>query len=367
MCSVAVYYQTPDISFLKKLEKVPYGTDVTVILSSLHTGVVDGESVLYLNDTLIPTTGELPPNLHELWDVCSSLYANEKASFSFMLGGAAGAYKLLFENYQDQFGRLTTLLCSTPWIGEIVLDIEEKVELIDVQKLVNDLYMFDPDMLISFSPLPSSLTTDEPGMGGFSYKKLKMSPVGWMVDTFYVQCYSDSFSLTTYEEIVANGYSHACISMGMTYSQTENLVPIIDTINGIHRHTDNPHVNVWDIALCKPTPIEWVEIMASVNPMDTLIDIKVGGNPEEEPEGNSEEEPEGDGSEVTDCMYDIANPNHHLHESLYARRTINPSESGGESSASDVCSPDEAAASLTVVGFAGVTLVVAGLIFYLLS
>ena len=63
------------------------------------------------------------------------------------------------------------------------------------------------------APIQSSLETDEPGMGGFSYKELMQSPEGKYIDYFNVQFYSD-FSLNSYQKIVSNGYSPEMIVMG---------------------------------------------------------------------------------------------------------------------------------------------------------
>ena len=68
------------------------------------------------------------------------------------------------------------------------------------------------------APVASSMSSDNPGMGGFSYKELYESAEGQMIDYFLCQCY-DSFSVETYDSIIDNGYPENKIVMGMMSGQ----------------------------------------------------------------------------------------------------------------------------------------------------
>ena len=78
------------------------------------------------------------------------------------------------------------------------------------------------------------MTSDGPGMGGFSYKRLYQSYEERLIDWFNVQCYG-SFSFDTYHKIIMNGYPPEKIVMGMESGQftKDNFQQALDEVKKI--------------------------------------------------------------------------------------------------------------------------------------
>ena len=139
-----------------------------------------------------------------------------------MVGGAGGAYINLFNDFDIYYPQLKQLLKDKPQIFGINLDIEEEVSLDNVKMLIRKLREdFGQYIYLTMSPISEAMITDFPGMGGFSYKELYNSHDGTMIDYFNVQCY-DSFSFTTYDKIIQNGYPPDKIIMGMESGQFDS-------------------------------------------------------------------------------------------------------------------------------------------------
>lgn len=210
---IIYYYQTFD-----GLDGILHkGTPVTHIhLSSIHFGYLKetkpeenerfGKPYIHLNDKDPEDSA-----FDKVWDEV------ERASalgikVALMVGGAGGAYKDLFDNFDVFYPMLLQVFADHSFLSGINLDIEEPVTLSQITMLIDRLST-DLDAEISMAPLSGSLATDGGGMGGFSYKDLWTSPAGAYISYFNGQFYG-SFSVETFEACVANGYPPHAIVMG---------------------------------------------------------------------------------------------------------------------------------------------------------
>jgi hypothetical protein len=204
------YYQT--FVGLKKMLSHIEDIDV-IIVSSIHFNKQGGQSLMYLNDNL--------PNdkiFDEMW-MQTEKASVQNTTIMLMVGGAGGAYKALFADFEVNYKLLHDLLREKTWIQGIDLDIEEPVKISDVKMLINRLIAdFGKDFIITMAPVASSLQNDGGSMGQFSYKKLFRSKEGQHINWFNTQCY-DSFSIETYHSIIKNGYSPEKVVMGMESGQ----------------------------------------------------------------------------------------------------------------------------------------------------
>ena len=203
--NIIYYYQT-----FVGLEKLKGKEDVTnIFVSSIHFN----NKNMYLNDNII-TSGVFS----KLWEETENLSENG-VHMSLMIGGAGGAFKEFFSDYHHYYSVLVEFLTTKPWFQGINIDVEENVNLDQLKYFIKQLRNdFGETFLITMAPVASSMSTDNSGMGGFSYKELYQSESGEMIDYFLCQCY-DSFSLETYKSIIDNGYPENKIVMGMLSGQ----------------------------------------------------------------------------------------------------------------------------------------------------
>jgi len=201
------YYQT--FIGLNDILTNQINTDV-IIVSSLHFDTVNKEIDIFLNNN--KPTDKLFDNM---WNETKE--AHEKGiTIMMMLGGAGGAYQQFFLDIDKTYPKLVNLLKSKPWIHGIDLDIEEEVDINNVKILINKLFNdFGEKFIITMAPVCLSLISDEPGMGGFSYKELYNSPEGKKIHWFNTQSYGGSFKKTTVDQIVKNKYPVDKIVLGM--------------------------------------------------------------------------------------------------------------------------------------------------------
>lgn len=211
-CKRIIYYlQTVEQGISQILRPEPLVTHIH--LSAIHFGKnLDGSDYIHLNDSL-PSS----PSYNEIWN---QLYEASQIGIRvvLMIGGAGGAYKALFSNFEVYYQLLTETLRTHPQITGVDLDIEEDVRLEDVKMLINRIHKDFPYFIISMAPVQYSLQTNEPGLGGFSYKELFNSPEGKLISYFNGQFYID-FSVNAYEQCISNGYPPQMIVMGMLSSQ----------------------------------------------------------------------------------------------------------------------------------------------------
>lgn len=247
---IIYYYQT--FVGLKKMEESKNTTNV--IISSIHFN----NGNIYLNDN-----SPYDEKFNNLWDETEKL-SLEGVHISIMVGGAGGAYKELFSNFELYYKKLEELLISKPWIQGINIDIEENVLLDDVKKLINIIRSnFSEDFQISMAPISSSMKQDVPGMGGFIYKDLYKSKEGNMIDYFNCQCY-ESFTLETYENIINNGYPEEKIVMGMVSSQFKDDSFTKEVSKIKEKYPDVCGFYDWEFLDAPPNidnPLEWAKLI----------------------------------------------------------------------------------------------------------
>lgn len=211
-CKRIIYYlQTVQQGIPQILQPEPIVSHIH--LSAIHFGKnPDGSSYIHLNDSL-PSS----PSYDEIWN---QLYDAGQLGIRvvLMIGGAGGAYQELFSDFEVYYKLLTETLRSHPQITGVDLDIEEVVKLNDVKMLIRRIKKDFPNFIIAMAPTQYSLQTDEPGLGGFSYKELYNSPEGKFISYFNGQFYID-FSVSSYEQCISNGYPADMVVMGMMSSQ----------------------------------------------------------------------------------------------------------------------------------------------------
>ena len=214
---ITIYYQT--LVDLQPVIDNPYGL-THVHLSSIHFGSNDDSSpYIHLNNN-----DPRDSKFNKPWEQLKELKDKHGVSIILMVGGAGGAYDTLFSNYTTYLPILIELLHEKKdIISGIDLDIEEGVDIAMVEKFMLDIKQEFPDYIISFAPLASSLSSDDGGMGGFSYKTI------WNSETckdnisyFNGQFYGD-FTKDEYDSCVKNGYPSEKIVMGMLSSSQQQM------------------------------------------------------------------------------------------------------------------------------------------------
>lgn len=197
---ILFYYQTFDNGF-----SIDPSTITDIHLSSIHFGIeTDGQPYIHLNN-MYPDNSQF----NQVWADMENI-SKQGINISLMIGGAGGGFATLFQYYTECYSMLKLLLNKHSFINGIDLDIEEQVALNDIVQLMSDLKHDFPDLIVSMSPLQSSLQYDNPGMGGFVYKDILKTG---LVDYFCGQFYSD-FSLAAFDQCIQNEYSSNQIVMG---------------------------------------------------------------------------------------------------------------------------------------------------------
>lgn len=252
------YYQT----FVGLHQLMSHAQDIDVItVASIHFNKdKEGNPQIYLNDN-IPYDSKF----NGLWMETEHLY-NQGVTIMLMIGGAGGAYTELFSNFKGYYPLLKQLLSKKTCIGGIDIDVEESVDVNHIKMLIRLIKEDFPHLKISMAPIASSMLSDGPGMGGFSYKKLYQSYEERLIDWFNVQCY-DSFSFDTYDKIIKNGYPPEKIVMGMESGQftKENFQQALDEVKKIQEtYPDMSGVYDWEYLNAPPNvkdPSEWCKKM----------------------------------------------------------------------------------------------------------
>lgn len=242
-----MYYQT----FTNLSPILASNPKVTHIhLSSIHFGTNENQTpYIHLNND-----SPYCKKFDTVWGQLAEA-ASLGIKVKLMIGGAGGGYSSLFSNFDEYYHLLSKLLHDKSVISGVDLDIEEAVTINNVIKLISKLKSdFGDDLTISMAPIQASLETDDPGMGGFSYKELMQSPVGKYIDYFNVQFYSD-FSADAYEKIVGNGYLPEMIVMGAMAGEKDDG----EIERCVKKYNDKfGGVFVWEYCFAKPDPAAWV-------------------------------------------------------------------------------------------------------------
>ena len=238
---IIYYYQT--FCGLEDILKSEYKPDI-IHLSSIHFG----ENYIHLNNN--------PPNdpiFDSVWSDCEKA-GEAGVKIVLMIGGAGSAYYQLFSDYNKYYALLKETLSSHPVITGVDLDIEEECSLDNIKKLMLDIRHDFPHFSISMAPVQSSLEEDVPGMGGFIYKDLWLSPEGSLIDYFNGQFYGD-FSLESFETCVKNGYPSDKIVIGMLSSEDFSNC-ITELIKIKNKYPDFCGVFNWEYFNSPPNPDE---------------------------------------------------------------------------------------------------------------
>jgi len=255
------YYQT--FVSLDKLLTHPKDIDV-LIVSSIHFDKTrDNKPGIFLNDN--------DPNdviFNAMWSQTKELY-NKGVSIHLMIGGAGGAFDMLFSDFSTYYPLLKRVLKDKSFISGIDLDVEEKTHYDDICMLIKKLKEDFPHFQITMAPIAESLQRDGGSMGGFSYKKLYESDVGHSIDWFNVQCYG-SFTKDTFESIVQNGYPPDKIVMGMISGEftPDNFNEAIETLKSIKNgYPTIAGVYDWEYYNAPPDekdPSQWCKLLQQI-------------------------------------------------------------------------------------------------------
>ena len=230
-----------------------------IIVSSIHFGKDAKQPYIHLND-FKPDDKKFT----SVWKECQE--ATDKGiTIMIMVGGAGGAYEVLFSNFDLYYPMLKQLIETKPFIKGVDLDIEEGVSLTNVKKLINQLTKdFGTDFIITMAPISSSLTTDYPGLGGFRYKDLIQNSgegkmINWLNGQFYFQ-----YTKGCFENCVENGYDPKKIVCGMI-SSISNFDEALNQLKLIKKtYPDFGGVFVWEYFNCPPDrthPEKWSEMI----------------------------------------------------------------------------------------------------------
>lgn len=269
---IIIYYQTlVDLSPLKKLinkihtQSKPLLTDIT--LASIHFGYNNDKRqspYMHLNNNS-PSDTIFDNVYNNLMDIKKATKHTYPIKINLLIGGAGSAFNVLFSNYCDFYTMLKETVVKLGFIDGFNLDVEENVDINNMIRLVNDLKTDFPDKDIIFAPLASALATDDPGMGGFSYKELD-NKIGDKIAYYNVQCYGE-YSETLFNRMVSNGYASNKIVMGMLSGQDINI--IMNEVEKIVTLEPNfGGVAIWEYFNATPLspthPYVWCEIMSTI-------------------------------------------------------------------------------------------------------
>lgn len=263
---IILYYQTlidlkPLINIIKEKSQQIL-THIT--LASIHFGVnEDNSPYIHLNNDP-PSSNKFDPIFSQLNEI--KKIENKPIQINLLIGGAGTAFNRLFSNFDCYYKLLKESVETTlDFVDGFNLDIEENVDINDIIKLVDNLKSDFPGKEIIFAPLSSSIETDEPGMGGFSYKTLN-DKIGDKIDFYNVQCYGE-YSEDLFNRMVANGYQSEKIVMGMLSGQDFNdIIQQLEKI--VEKSNKFGGVAVWEYYNAPPSspqhPYVWCEIVSHI-------------------------------------------------------------------------------------------------------
>lgn len=218
-----------------------------IFLSAIHFGYnADDTPYIHLNDH-DPHDSRFDPMWSQLEEFHGQVF--------LMVGGAGGAYHVLFDDYDRMFVLLCRTLQTHPRIEGIDLDIEEDVDPQDVQRLVRDLRTEFPSMKFSMAPVASTLLDPQ----NIHYQILK-STIGKYIHFFNVQAYGD-FSVSMFRQILEHVPKPRFLNMGMMASgKSQNLDPYLCVLEHL-RDLGVGGTFVWEYAYAPP---DWATRVAQV-------------------------------------------------------------------------------------------------------
>lgn len=245
---IIYYYQT--FVDMTPIIESKYVTNIHI--SSTHFGyeTENNKPYIHINDVT-------PDNkvLDKMWNQAEECSKTKK--IILMIGGAGGAFQVLFNNFETFYPKLYYTLKQRPFISGVDLDVEENVNIEDIKMLINKIKKdFGNDFIISMAPVQYAMENNSPGLGGFSYQELYNSKEGKLIDYFNVQAYSD-YSFNSYEKIINNGYPPNKIVFGMLSSEfnKDTFTNALETIKDIkNKYNDFGGVFNWEYFNSPPNP-----------------------------------------------------------------------------------------------------------------
>jgi len=254
---IILYYQT----FTDITPVIIKNSPVTHIhVAAIHFGKDEnGDPYIHLNN-YSPYNNKFD-DMWEKMELATKLGIEVK----IMIGGAGGAFTTLFSDYNVYYSFIKTLLRMKSFISGIDLDVEEKTDIKNIEKLILDLKKdFGKKFSVCFAPVQYSLQSDVPGMGGFSYKELIHSSVGKYINYFNGQFYEE-YTKEAYMDVINNNYNSACVVMGM-----EGADNLEDRLSELHKlyieYGENfGGVFLWEYCLGEP---DWAEKIKNTQKRD---------------------------------------------------------------------------------------------------
>ena len=250
---IIYYYQT----FTSLQPILNLGSVTHIHLSSIHFGKdTDNTPYIHLNDY-----SPYDAKFEEVWKELF-IATQKNIKVILMVGGAGGAFQDLFSNFEVYYHLLEELVNNySNIIQGIDLDIEESTDINNVKMLISRIKKdFGPNFIVSMAPIQIALQTDNPGLGGFSYKELYCSEVGKYIDYFNGQFYED-YSLQSYDSVVENGYPEQKVVMGMLMGQ--NFRKVIEEVKDIYKEYGDSFggVFIWEYYAA---PNNWSQIFSNI-------------------------------------------------------------------------------------------------------
>ena len=212
---IIYYYQTFDPGLYNLFNTSNVVTHIH--LASIHFGNDgNGNPYIHLNDN-----DPRDKIFDHVWEDLK-IIKQYNTKTVLMVGGAGGGFNAFFSNYTNNLNLLIELIKQKrDIIDGVDLDVEESVDINNIIKLICTLKStFGQGFIISMAPVQSSLESDGPCMGSFSYKDL-YKKVGSMIDYFNCQFYYD-YSLSAFDNVISNGYPVDKIVVGSISSQDFN-------------------------------------------------------------------------------------------------------------------------------------------------
>ena len=270
---VVCYYQT--FCGLASLLALPDPLPVThVVVAAVHFGTnKDGSPYIHLNDE-DPDSKTFDPVWAELAEL-----RKRGVTVTVMVGGAGGAYGVLFSDFATYYPLLRDFLeAKQDVLQGVDLDVEETVTLPDLKMLIRRLDSdFGVEFYLTMAPMAGSLTSDGSGMGGFSYKELVSSPEGMRIDWFHGQFYGD-FDAETYDACVANGYPARQVVMGMLSGEYSDDKSFAQALAQVHQLAEKHGPDfggcfVWEFSDSPPShgkdPAAWAQAVSKALTTDS--------------------------------------------------------------------------------------------------
>lgn len=217
------YYQTFD-----KLDNIQHVT--RIIGAALHFG----PDYIHLNDH-----DPDDPRFDQMYGDLES-FQRQGGEVHFMLGGAGGAYKAMFQDYDKYYHLLSEFLEDRPFITGLDLDIEESVLMGQIQQLVSNLHQDFPHLKLTMAPVAGELIEDKNNHkeeGEFDHLGfLQNTPQGQFISELNVQMYG-CFSYNMFYQIIEH-INPERLNVGMISSDISSPSDFARLLDQLHLMAD---------------------------------------------------------------------------------------------------------------------------------